>query len=222
MSFRDDYFRRILERIEQTVEERADQSERGRTPDSLDRVDAELVEHYRERPDALRTTIDEAALELEGGAAGAEDMFSLKTGLLLDLRRSGLSESTVLFLARSLLVGVERVLERRSHLPALPNLLADILRQQRIARALSPLEVAEAWRVLFEVEAERENFANAEDALFHAIELADDPEALIRRGLDFYEDLTSRSDHRLRRGGLDADEVDRARWELVERLDDLL
>ncbi len=222
MPFRKDYFRNILERIEETAEERAEEGTGGRAPDSIERIDHELVDYYRERPEALRTTLDEDILDPRNGFDAIGDMFSLRTGLILELRESGLDDATVLFLARSLLVGVERVLEDRTRLPALPNLLADILRQERITHALSLSEVGEAWRILFEIEREREHFANAEDALFHALELAEAPEELIRRGLDFYNELMDYTDAQLHRGGLEREEVDRARWELVERLDALL
>ncbi|MFB6375963.1 MAG: DUF6483 family protein, partial [Bradymonadaceae bacterium] len=77
------------------------------------------------------------------------------------------------------------------------QLLADLLRQERIAHVLDRSELAEAWRVLFELEADRDHYSFAEDYLFHAVDLAPAPAALIQRGLDFYERLLELPDPEL-------------------------
>jgi hypothetical protein len=84
---------------------------------------------------------------------------------------------------------------------------------------MTPGEVGKGWRVIFEVESKRRRFDRAEDALFHALSLLNNDEALLRRGLDFYQQLLDLPARKLRRGGLSRKEADRAKWELLERLD---
>lgn len=220
MSFQDDYFRRILEGVEETREQKAAHERAGQAPDTIDRIDARLAEYHRHEPGRLATTVAPQLIEEADALAGRlDELFVMRTSVVVELQKSPLSDDRVLFLARSLLVGTARMIDNRERPPSPTGLLARVLRQERVARLLSPREVAHAWQVVFEIEADRGRYDRAEDALFHAIELRDNPCGLIRDGIDFYKTLEDAPDDRLRAGGLSAREVDRAKWELLEKLD---
>lgn len=214
MSFRDDYFRRLLERLNPPVEEREAQGDADHVPDTVDHIDRAVALKYRQRSDVL-------SLAPNSSPSGPrEEWLRLRTQLGRRLQASGLADDVVLFLLRSLLVGLEDLDAPPGQRPSPATLLAGLLRQERVGRMIPEEAVAESWRVLFELRWERDDFANAENALFHALNLADQPESLLRRGLEFYDDLVDRSDDQLRRGGLTRAEADRARWELVAHLAD--
>lgn len=220
MNFHDDYFQRILEGIEETREEQIAEDRSARAPDTIERVDVRLADIHRETPGLLRSTLDSEVLSgTEPIKEQLDELFVTRTALVVDLEKSRLPGERVLFLARSLLVGTASILEDGEWPPPPSRMLGRLLTQERIARIMNRREVGETWRVLFELHADSNRWDHAEDALFHALELLDDPEFLIRRGLDYYARLDELGEDRLRRGGLSADEVDRARWELLERLD---
>lgn len=222
MAFREDYFRRIIEQIEETAEERVAEQRRGDQADTLEHVDVALAERHRPHPERLRLTLDPERLEdLERLKQNLDELYVVRTTLCRRLQTSKLERETVLFLMRSVLVGTERLIQRNRPPGPPAQLLADILRQERISRMLEALQMAECWRVLFELESDRDNYAFAEDYLFHAVRLAPDPEALIHRGLDFYGNLLELPDRRLEKGGLPRPEAKRARWELLEKLNAL-
>jgi hypothetical protein len=215
-----DYFRRLVEQTEQTPEERRAQEEGATAPDTLARVDFRLADYHRDRPSVLRSTVNGDVLEATDDVAERlDDLLVVRTELMVELEKADLHQRTVLFLARSLLVGTQHFLDEGREPPAPSRLLADVLRQERIARVMTPGEVGKGWRVIFEVESKRRRFDRAEDALFHALSLLNNDEALLRRGLDFYQQLLDLPARKLRRGGLSRKEADRAKWELLERLD---
>lgn len=218
MPFRNDYFRRILEEIEETAEQRVAEQRRGDEADTLERIDTTLAEYHRPEPQRLRLTLDVPLLRADDLAERLDELYVVRTDLCRRLESSGLEEEIVLYLVRSVLVGTERMLQEYREPSAPAELLASILRQERIGQLLSPRQVAEAWRVLFELEADRGHLALAEDYLFHAVRLADRPESLIHRGLDFYGRILDWPDAKLERHGLPRREAENARWELLELL----
>jgi len=216
--FQNDYFRRLLEEIEETAEEKTAEQRRGDEADSVERIDRSLAEHHRPNPERLRLTMDAPLLEARNLGDRLDELYEVRTDLCRRLEGSGLDAEIVIALMRNVLVGTERMIRENREPSAPATLLAEILRQERIARTLTPAQVAETWRVLFELEVERDHYALAEDYLFHAVRLADDPEPLIHRGLDFYGHILEKSDERLERCGLPRDEAEDARWELLRRL----
>ncbi|QDG50937.1 hypothetical protein FIV42_09385 [Persicimonas caeni] len=94
------------------------------------------------------------------------------------------------------------------------DLMRELLRSQRITTVLSADDMAETWRDIFEEEARLQHYPAAEDALFHAIDLADDPADHVRRGIRFFENLLKLPDEVL-------DEADLPRVEVEEALDEL-
>jgi len=74
--------------------------------------------------------------------------------------------------------------------------------------------MAEAWKTLFHIEADRQRFPKAEDYLFHAIDLAEDPKSVLEAGLKFYRRLEKLPDEVLERRNLPRDEVEAALDEL--------
>lgn len=215
-----DYFRQLVERTEQTPEERRAQEDGATAPDTLARVDFRLADYHRDRPTVLRSTINGDVLDNTGDIADdLNDLLVVRTEVMVELEKTDLHRRTVLFLARSLLVGTQHYLDERREPPIPSRLLADVLKQERIARVMTPVEVGRSWRVIFGVESKRRRFDRAEDALFHALSLLEDNDALLERGLDFYQHLLELPKRKVRRGGLSRKEADRARWELLERLD---
>ncbi|MFP4597275.1 MAG: DUF6483 family protein [Persicimonas sp.] len=97
------------------------------------------------------------------------------------------------------------------------DLMRELLRSDKTLSVMTPAEMADTWRDIFEIEARRQNYALAENALFHAIDLADAPEDHVRRGMRFYEVLLKLLDEVLEEGGLGRDEAEMALAELRER-----
>src|SRR5690554_3025941 len=62
-------------------------------------------------------------------------------------------------------------------------------------------------------------FADAEDGLWKAVEVAGNDPQILRRGLEFYEKLRKQSDARLEAGNLPRDEVDEGYAEILERIE---
>jgi hypothetical protein len=218
--FRDDYFRRILEELEASAEERIAEDRRGDQADTLERLDRALAEVHRTQPELLQMTLDGAALSDPRPLSDRlDELYAIRTALCRRLEASRLEESTVLILIRGVYVGTEEQRSRR-HRPDRPiDLLARILRQERVAHLLSSPQLVEAWRVLFELEADRGNWAHAEDYLFHAVRLSGADRGLVERGIDFYQQLLDRPDADIEKGGLTRQEADRARWDLLELQD---
>lgn len=63
-------------------------------------------------------------------------------------------------------------------------------------------------------------FADAEDALWKALDVAGDDPLLLHRGVIFYENCRKQADARLEAGDLPRDEVDAGLDELMERVDE--
>jgi hypothetical protein len=94
------------------------------------------------------------------------------------------------------------------------DLMRELLRADKTATVLDAEQMSETWRDIFELEARRQHYAQAEDALFHAIDLADDPTDHVKRGIRFYETLLKLSDEMLEEGDLPRVEVEEALQEL--------
>lgn len=94
------------------------------------------------------------------------------------------------------------------------DVLRELLRGPIALRFLSAEEIADLWREIFETEAAAQRLDQAEDALFHAIDLADNPHEHILRGVRHYRTLRQFSDEQLEDFGLPRDEVDATLEEL--------
>ncbi len=217
MSFHDDYFRRLLEELTEPEEQLVEQRVRRDERDTLKNIDRKLADRHRFHPERLKSTLDESLLDgADPLPDNLDELFEIRTALCRRLERSGLDDEIVFFLIRSIFVGTLRYLQRGRRPPPPAQLAADLLRQERVAHTLERTELTDAWEALFELEADRDNFSYAEDYLFHAVRLADDPLPLVHRGLDFYDRLLALSDDALESGGLTREEADHARWELLE------
>lgn len=218
-NFDDDYFRQLLERME-VVE--GEQLERAfeEHEDTLEHVDRAIARRMRPEPELLRLTPDRDVLATADSLKDRlDDLYELRTELCRRLERADLDKQTVLLLMRSILAGIQHDIAHY-HEPSRPaRYLADLLRQERIGRLLDASEIVEAWRVLFELQIDRGEWALAEDYIFHAVELADDPDDLVDRGVDVFQELLSLSDEKLEKGRLTRSEVERARWDLLEMVD---
>lgn len=98
------------------------------------------------------------------------------------------------------------------------NHLHQLLRREVAAVALRSREVADSYEELFEYYAGEDLFDRAEDMLFHALELRDDPVPLLRRGLNFYDELRQHSTRYLQKRGLPRHEVNESRREIMAEL----
>lgn len=217
MSFYDDYFRRLLEELSNPQERIVEREERVDERDNLQNIDRQLADKHRFYPERLKSTLDESLLDgPESLPDNIDELFEIRTALCRKLERSDLDEEVVFFLVRSVYVGTLRAIQRGNHTVPPAQMAADLLRQERVAHVLDRDESVEAWRALFDLEADRDNFSYAEDYLFHAVRVAEDPMPLIHRGLDFYDRILALPDDDLESGGLTREECDRARWELLE------
>ena len=99
------------------------------------------------------------------------------------------------------------------------NHLHQLMQRDVTEVAFRPDEVADSYEQLFDYYAGRELLDRAEDMLFHAIALRDDPIPLLRRGLAFYDDLQTRDTRYLQKKGLPRYEVNQARRELLAELE---
>lgn len=97
------------------------------------------------------------------------------------------------------------------------DVLREILRSEIGPRFLDTKEMVDLWREIFETAAAAQRFDRAEDALFHAIDLADDPTDHIRRGIRHYKTLRQFSEELLEDAGLPIDEVEETLAELEKR-----
>jgi|GEM_PF-3016171 len=94
------------------------------------------------------------------------------------------------------------------------GLMREVLRTGKIAATLDSNTRAEVWRKIFEIEARLQRYGLAEDAIFAAVSLADDPTDHAQRGIRFYNSLLKLPDEML-------DEVDMPRDELLEAIEEL-
>lgn len=190
---------------------------------SLQQIENALAEAFRARPETLQLQIDHHIDDLdERLSAEVGRLMVLRTDVAAKLDDSNLSERSRRFAYRSLLEGAEVSFygAQGTDLEQTPvGMLRDLLREEETADVLSREEMAEAWRAIFEIERERQHFPKAEDALFHAVDLAADPSDVIRAGLRFYERLSKLPDELLERRGLPREEVESGRAEL-ESYDD--
>jgi hypothetical protein len=98
------------------------------------------------------------------------------------------------------------------------NHLHQLLTRDVAGLALHPHEAADCYEELFDHYASRQIFDRAEDMLFFALELTDQPRALLARGIGFYDTLQKLETVELQRHGLPRHEVNESRRELEERL----
>ena len=101
------------------------------------------------------------------------------------------------------------------------NHLHQLMTRDFAPRAFRNQEVADNYELLFDYYAEHHLFDRAEDMLFHALDLREDPRDLLQRGLAFYDELLEMKTRYLQTRGLPRHEVNAARRELQERLEAL-
>jgi hypothetical protein len=155
----------------------------------------EMIEQFDSRlaAEVGRMFIEHARLSKSQGLADASDR---SFGLAIMCLRGGLGEAL-------------------SHTDKTStDLMRELLRADRIATVLDAEEMAETWRDIFELEGRHQRYAQAEDALFHAIDLADDPTDHVKRGIRFYQTLLKLPDEVLEEGDLPRVEVEEALDEL--------
>lgn len=100
------------------------------------------------------------------------------------------------------------------------NHLHQLMTREISAIAFQPDEVGESYELLFDYYAEFELFDRAEDMLFHALDLRDQPDALLQRGLEFYDSLATQSTRHLQKRGLPRREVNESRREIIARIEE--
>lgn len=95
-------------------------------------------------------------------------------------------------------------------------LMRAVLRTRKVSTVLSKDEQAEVWRKIFEIEARLQRYDHAEDAIFAAVALADDPTDHAQRGIRFYNGLLKLPDELLEEVDMPRDEIQEAIEELEE------
>lgn len=220
VSIQHDYIMRLVENLADTFEE---VTEAGALDpqSSLQQIDGALAEAFRARPETLHLQIDHGIDEIDDRvAAEVGRLLVVRTDVADRLDRSELSRRSRRYALRSLLQGVEvsfHGAEDGSADQTPVGMLRSLLREDASGEVLGREELAEAWRVVFEVERDRQHFPRAEDALFHAIDLTADPGDVLRAGIHFYERLLDLPDDVLERRGLPREEVRAGLVELEDR-----
>ena len=100
------------------------------------------------------------------------------------------------------------------------NHLHQLMMRPVAAAAFADDEIADSYEQLFEYYAEAGLVDRAEDMLFHALKLRDDPGPLLERGLAFYEGLQQRTTRYLQKRGLPRPEVNESKREIESMLRD--
>lgn len=180
--------------------------------ESLQMLDRALADAFRARPETLHLQIDHGIEEIdERLAAEVGRLFVVRAEVADAVDDADLARESRTYAFRALLSGAKMSF----HTPEGEELdettpldtLRTLLRDPRVAEALSSERIAEAWRRIFEIERERQHFPAAEDALFHAVDLTPDPGDVIRAGIRFYERLLKLPDEVLERRELPRQEV---------------
>lgn len=96
------------------------------------------------------------------------------------------------------------------------ELMREMLRSRKTATVMSADEMADTWRNIFEIEARRQHYPEAEDALFCAVDMASDPSDHVARGVRFFEALQKLPDELLEERGFPRQDVDEALEDLRE------
>lgn len=208
----------MVRKMAQTYEELVAEGQPDKRA-TLEQIDQALADAFRARPETLRMQVDHGIDEIdERLAAEVGRLFLLRADVTDELGRADLSEASLEFACRSLLEAAELSFHGADPEDATPlDLLRDLARSDRAVEVMSPDEIAEIWRVAFRIEADRQHFPEAEDALFHALELTGDTDDLLQAGIDFYERLAELPDEVLERRELPRDEVESALDELRRR-----
>lgn len=97
-------------------------------------------------------------------------------------------------------------------------LMREVLRTREIQAVMSREERAEVWRKIFEIESRLQRYGLAEDAIFAAVELAEDPTDHAQRGIRYYNGLLKLPDEMLDEVDMPRDEIQEAIAELEESL----
>lgn len=182
----------------------------------------EIVE--RVLADALRTKPDLLPLVDPTDIESLDAELKAQVGRILAVRSLLLYELEQLeFAARSTRLAVQALRDTMDHRFAdedryAANHLHQLLLRDVASTALGANEAADCFQALFEYYAHRRVYDRAEDMLFFALDLIDDPRSLLKTGIAFYDDLGELETHQLQRHGLPRHEVNEARRELVERL----
>ncbi len=184
--------------------------------EALRTIDSALSDAFKTRPETLNMQIEHGLEEIDPRvAAEVGRLLEARTEIAEQLGDSELADRSHALATRALLEGAHTSFHETEAETASPaEMLRGMLRDTRTAEVLTTEMIAEAWRVLFEVEADRQHFPKAEDCLFHAIRLTPDPQPIVEDGLDFYDRLIELPDEVLERRGLPRDEVEEARAEL--------
>ena len=219
MAIRRDSIMQMVRKIAQTYEEIVAEGQPDKRA-TLEQIDQALAEAFRSRPETLHLQVDHGIDDIdERLAAEVGRMFVLRANVAEELGNAELSETSFEFAVRSLLEAAELSFHGAVDDDETPlDLLRDLVRSDEAAEVMTPDEIAEIWRIAFRIEADRQHFTDAEDALFHALDLADAPDPIVREGIDFYERLLELPDEVLERRDLPREEVESALDELRGRI----
>lgn len=216
--------------IMQMVQQLADTFEQVTADDDADpgdtllQIDRALADAFRARPETLHLQIDHGIEEIdERLAAEVGRLFVVRSEVADAVDDPELAQRSRTFAFRALLSGAAMSFHspEGEELDESPlDQLRTLLRDPRVAEALSPGRIGEAWRKIFEIERDRQHFPAAEDALFHAVDLTPDPGDVIRAGIRFYERLLDLPDDVLERRELPRQEVREGLQDLKDRRSD--
>ncbi|MFB6375964.1 MAG: DUF6483 family protein [Bradymonadaceae bacterium] len=218
MSIRADSILQMVRKLATTYEEIVAEGQPDKRA-TLEQIDQALADAFRSRPETLHMQVDHGIDEIdERLAAEVGRLLILRARVADELGNAELSDTSLEFACRSLLEAAELSFHGAADEETTPlDLLRDVARSDRAADVMTPDEIAEIWRVAFRIEADRQHFPAAEDALFHALELTSNPGEIVEAGIAFYERLRELPDEVLERRGLPRQEVEAALEELTDR-----
>jgi hypothetical protein len=219
MVIRADSILQMVRKIAETYQELVSEG----APDkraTLEQIDQALGDAFRARPETLHMEVDQRIENLDDRlAAEVGRLFVVRAEVAEKLGHADLSDKSLELALRGLLEGAQSSFHGGDDEDETPiDLLRDLVRSDQAAEVMSADELAEVWAVAFRIEADRQHFPEAENALFHALEVADEPDALADEGLEWLDRLLELPDEVLEERGLPRDEVQAAIEELSTRV----
>ncbi len=216
MGIRQDFLLRMLEELADAFErifkdnEQVDDEERA-----LFEIEGLLAEVFRTRRELLFMRPEEFIEDFDPRLAAEVGRLFLKHSELSAAQGDEHAAQRSFALAIQCMRG--GLGQELSHYDGGSNeLMRELLRSRQTTTVMSAEEMADTWRNIFEIEARRQHYPEAEDALFSAIDMADDPSDHVARGIRFFEALQKLPDELLEERGFPRRDVDEALEDLRE------
>lgn len=223
MAIRQDYLLRMIEELADSYDNLfggADTNPLERVEDrqrALFEVEGILAEVFRTRRELLFVRPEEMIEDFDPRLAAEVARFFLRYAELSQAQGAQSAADRAFGLG---VMALERGLgcELSTRPDGSNGLMRELLRGEQILEVLSRDEMAEIWRRIFEIESRLQRYELAEDAIFSAVMLADEPSDHLERGQRFFQALLNLPDEVLEEADLPREEVEEALEELRDKL----